>query len=285
MKIYRLPVDEHSRPNSQAIIYPAHNHDYGVEQDFFNFLEKRQDLLTSNPATADWHYLPVYWTRWHLNHDYAKSGIGELQRIVDKSLIDPKKTFTICQYDDGPIVNVSDSQVMLASRKGKVGIDIPLLSKSLRVPFVKPRKTITASFMGRLSTHPIRGSMYEKVASIQDIEIVNDSLSTKEYVLSMLKSYVALCPRGYGGSSFRFFEAMQLGIAPFLIGDIDVRPFKSSINWDQISFYTSNPENIQSILDNHSKKELKEMGQKAKKVWQHDLQYQEWCNLALKELK
>ena len=285
MRIFILPVAQESRPDSQAIVYPAYNHDYGVEQDFYNFLERSKNLVTFNIEEADWHYLPIYWTRWHLNHNYASHGVQALQKIVDKAIIDPRITFSVCQYDDGPIVKLHGAQVMLASRKGKVGIDIPLLAKPLKTPLIKPKKVFTASFMGRLSTHPIRSSMYEAVKNMQDIEVVNDSHSAKEYVKKMLQSHVALCPRGYGGSSFRFFEAMQLGIPPFLIGTEDIRPFKSEINWDQISFYTPMPENIPSIIGRYTKKEFKEMGQKARKVWQNDLQYQKWCRLALKELK
>src|SRR4051812_15424405 len=83
MKIYIIPVPALLQPNKQVHMYPVHNKDYGVEQDFHYWL-KKQDLLTTNPSEADWHYLPVYWTRWHINHHFAANGEGlaELQGVV-----------------------------------------------------------------------------------------------------------------------------------------------------------------------------------------------------------
>src|ERR1700690_3052147 len=102
MKIYLLPVTPKLQPESQKIEYPSGNIDYGVEQDFLNYLAG-SSLVTDSAGSADWHYLPVFWTRWHLNHNYAKEGVSELQAEISKILSKPNRTFTICQYDDGPV--------------------------------------------------------------------------------------------------------------------------------------------------------------------------------------
>jgi len=139
--------------------------------------------------------------------------------------------------------------------------------------------------MGRLSTHPIRIKVAKRLENMSEYSVVDGSFSTTRYIHSLLSSYVALCPRGYGGSSFRFYEAMQLGIVPFLIGDIDTRPFKSQITWDSCSLYTSNPDEIPSIIMKYTKSELIEMGIKAKSIYKEHLSYQRWCKLALNELE
>jgi len=285
MKIYILPVNQSTQPSRQNNIYPAHNDDYGVEQDFFEFLCRNPKLLTDRVEEADWHYLPIYWTRWLVNHDYGKLGNNELQQYVDKALISPRKTFTICQYDDGPVVNLHGTTVLLSSRKTKVGIDIPLLSSAHKIPLFKPRKKYLASFIGRVSTHKIRAKISNIISGNDKCLFIDGDIGTKKYVSLMLKSYVALCPRGYGGSSFRFYESMQLGLIPFLIGDIDTRPFKKYIEWDKFSFYTDHPKKIMEIINKYADKELQEMGKIAKEVWDKDLSYQKWCNFVLKELE
>jgi hypothetical protein len=284
MKIYTLPLSDRFRPGNQPFKYPEHNNDYGVEQDFFEYINNHPDLKSGNPKNADWHYLPIYWTRWHLNHDYAQSGNEELQREVNQVILDDKKTFTICQYDDGPIVDLGKSIIFISSRKGEKGIDIPLLSSPHKLPYFKPAKKYLASFIGRLSTHPIRGEMAEALADRTDVNIDDGEFGKKFFVKKMLESYIALAPRGYGGSSFRFFEAMQLGRVPFLIGDIDTRPFKKFINWRKLSLYADNVENIEYILDQQEFKMLELLGRKNSEFYRENLAYQRWCKYVIMEL-
>ena len=135
MKIYLLPIDERFRPKSQPFKYPRHNNDFGVEQDFLDYLLKnKENILVDDPIIADWHYLPVFWTRWHLNHDYAKTGLDELQEEVSNVVFDWSKTFTVCQYDDGPVIDLKNTLQFLASRKSDKGIDIPLLCQNHKMP-------------------------------------------------------------------------------------------------------------------------------------------------------
>jgi hypothetical protein len=90
MKIFILNASSLLQPEKQLFKYPAHNKDYGIEQDFFIWLKKQKNILTNEPTAADWHYLPVYWTRWHINHNFAVGGEGlqALQTEVDKLMID-----------------------------------------------------------------------------------------------------------------------------------------------------------------------------------------------------
>lgn len=90
---------------------------------------------------------------------------------------------------------------------------------------------------------------------------------------------------GYGGSSFRFFEAMQLGIVPFLIGDIDTRPFKKFINWGKVSFYSNSVSDFTNVLNSSTKSDLLSMGKRAEMVWKEQLTYQKWCQYVIKELE
>lgn len=285
MKIFILGINETVRPFKQGFAYPRHNKDFGVEQDFYKYLLSHKSLLVSKPEDADWHYLPVYWTRWHLNHDYGKYGSEELQRMVDAALIDDSRTFTICQYDDGPLVNLGRTVQFLASRKTELGVDIPLLCNQHRKPWFTPTKRYLASFVGRLDTHPIRWDMEAALRERSDVSILDGDLGTRAFVKRVLQSHLALAPRGYGGSSFRFYEAMQLGVVPLLLGDIDTRPFKRFLPWEDASIYVKDVAELSGILDGIAKNELIAMGKRAAVLFREQLTYQRWCPYVIKELQ
>jgi len=78
---------------------------------------------------------------------------------------------------------------------------------------------------------------------------------------------------------------MQLGIAPYLIGDIDTRPFKMFIDWDKISFYSQNVDTLVSKLESTSHEQLEIIGKNASLIWKNNLTYQRWCSYVLNELE
>jgi hypothetical protein len=285
IKIYILPVDKSLQPENQPFLYPKHNRDYGVEQDFVKYLHTHPELCCNEPEIADFHYLPVYWTRWHLNHNYGSVGLGELQAKIDSVLREPEKTFTICQYDDGPLADLRESILFLASRKSEQGKDIPLLSEPISTGFwFKPKKRFLACFLGRKGNHAVREAMFDILSQRSEIYLFDGRRDVRFYRKKMLQSYIALCPRGYGGSSFRFFEAMQLGLVPMHIGKPDTRPFKGSIDWDACSLYVSDAEELGNFFEKLDTEGLIEMGRAAKEVWK-TLQYGKWPHYVIQELE
>jgi hypothetical protein len=118
-----------------------------------------------------------------------------------------------------------------------------------------------------------------------DVFIYDGVKSSRYFVRKTLASWIALAPRGYGGSSFRFFEAMQLGVVPLFVGDVDTRPFKHFIAWDSCSFYVSRAAEVLRILEKVSYKELETMGQRAQDVYLNSLAFGRWCDLVVKELE
>ncbi|MES2807869.1 MAG: exostosin family protein [Bacteroidota bacterium] len=295
MKIYIIKVPSKLQPAKQAFAYPAHNKDYGIEQDFLIWLKQQNHLLTNNPQEANWHYLPVYYTRWHINHHFAKDseGLAELQDAIDGVMIDDRKTFTISQFDGGSLLNLGQTIEFTAAKTTNKGIDIPILCSPHRKPPVPLKKTYLATFNGAFNTHPIRQEMKEHFGNSDDI-IIGDGLPTrfyrrwfwgKSFNINTIKSYVALCPRGTSCNSFRFFEAMQMGTAPCLIGDVDVRPFKKFIPWDDMSYYAATVDELDSILKKLNKADAMIKGKNAFQYWKNELYYQKWCKYVIKELE
>jgi hypothetical protein len=295
MKIYILKTPSLLQPKSQNIKYPAHNKDYGVEQDFEIWLNKQKHILTNNPSEADWHYLPVYWTRWHINHSFGTDAmaLAQIQTEVDRVIIDDVKTFTITQFDGGTLLNLGNTIEFTAARTINNGIDIPILCSPHRKPPVPFKKKYVATFNGMFGTHPIRDEMQKKYEGNTDI-LVGSGLPTrfykrwfwgKSFNINTMQSYVALSPRGTSCNSFRFFEAMQFGTAPCLIGDVDVRPFKKFIPWDEMSYYAASVDELDHLLKNLDKDLAVEKGKKAYQYWKNELFYQKWCKYVLKELE
>ncbi|WP_276354287.1 exostosin domain-containing protein [Cohnella caldifontis] len=285
MKIYVLPVDPAFQPDKQPFLYPAHNEDYGVEQDFLRFLNRHPEFVASDPYQADWHYLPVFWTRYHLNHDFGKWGLDELRQELNRVLLNDAKTFTIVQYDWGTLVDVGRTLSFFSSRITDYGLDIPLLCSPHALPAVLPPKRYLASFSGHLNNHPVRHEMANALAGNGEVSIVDGNYGPDFFIDQLLSSYVALCPRGHGGSSFRFCEAMQAGVVPFLIGDLDTRPFKSFLPWEEASFYARNGWEAAEILRSTRLRDLEKMGKKAYRIWKEELDYHKWCRYVIRELE
>jgi hypothetical protein len=270
LKIYILPVHNDFRPQ-HGFIAPAHNSDFGVENDFECWLREHPEYITHNPDEADWMYLSIYWNRYYCQ--YWGNHTDELQDEILKLVSRNRPTFTIVEYDPQvmqPNIDLCNMTIFTASRQGEKGIDIPLLcSPHQEIPLPDDRRCL-ASFMGKFETSDYRSKMQEKLKHRPDI-ILFPSMGTRAYVELMANSEIALAPRGHGGQSFRFYEAMQFETVPFLIGDLDTRPFKKWIDWDACSLYTDNMNEIEAILD--SGRDWRAMGREARRLWQDELHY------------
>lgn len=170
-------------------------------------------------------YLPIFWTAYWCNNGYGAKEKSRfiLQRFVD-SLPNDKKYFTICQYDDGPMVDFKDLDIVVFGMSGgRIDYPIPLLCQPHGYKF-DCRRDIFASFVGG-DTHPIRKELVKQFAGHNDCHVSFKKLPLKEYCNLMARSVFALCPRGYGKSSFRIAEAIQYGAIPVYVSDEFVLPY------------------------------------------------------------
>lgn len=236
------PVERALQPSDSPFVYPNNSQDWGVEQDFLEFLLHRYPRRTSDLSKADWVYLPVFWTRYHLWHGFGATGLLDLKAAVQPYRRYLKKSFTICQYDDGPLIDLGAARVFLSSRKGRFGYDAPLLSETDIEPVSNEgERRFFASFVGRFSTYDKRRLWLQDLHSdFGEVFIHDGHMDSAEYLGVLHRSDISLAPRGYGGSSFRFFEAIRAGSVPWLIGERDTRPFKDSLPWGRASFFSRN---------------------------------------------
>jgi hypothetical protein len=140
-------------------------------------------------------------------------------------------------------------------------------------------------FVGRLDTHPVRQELAAALAGRSDVRIVDRQKGTRAFVRATAAAWIGLAPRGYGGSSFRFYEAAQLGTAPMLVGDLDTRPFPATIDWDSASLYAPTAADAVAFIDAADEKQLAAMGQRAAALWREDLTWGRWCHHLWSELQ
>jgi Exostosin family len=90
---------------------------------------------------------------------------------------------------------------------------------------------------------------------------------TKEYIEAILDSRFVLCPRGYGPSTYRLFETMEMGRVPVILSDEWVPP--TGPQWNEFSVRV--PEHlvgeVSSILREFSDRH-EAMGQQARLAWE-----------------
>ena len=168
-------------------------------------------------SKSDRMYLDIFWTSYHVNHNYGNDAfmMDAIQRYVD-GLDRSKKYFTICQYDDSVLVDFKDLDILRFEMSKKIGVEIPLLCQPHPYKFDTPKKWLVSFVGGR--THPIRNEL-ERLKANQDYYVSYDLHDIETYCKIIHESVFTLCPRGYGENSFRTCEALQYGSIPIYISD------------------------------------------------------------------
>ncbi len=115
----------------------------------------------------------------------------------------------------------------------------------------------------------IRSSYSGHSATIQ----LDPEVARKEYRDNMLQSDLALCVKGDGNFSYRFYEALSLGRIPLLIDTDCVLPFADKIDYDSFIFrvpfqdIANLPERVGEWWDGLSEERFMEMQKKAREAY------------------
>lgn len=191
-------------------------------------------------------YLPVMWTSYYVNNKYGKDerAIKRLQHFLN-GLDTSKKYFTVLQYDDGILNDISQLDIkVFGSGGGRIDFPIPLICH----PHGKQENTrdIFCNFVGSL-THQIRRDIIRKKWST-DYCISTAHHDIKSFCNILSRSTFTMCPRGYGASSFRICEALEQGSVPVYISDRLIKPFNHDMTDYAVLIDEKNIENIDDIL-------------------------------------
>jgi len=215
--------------------YPPHQRGMLIEEAAAKYFFRCPDI-------RGWTYIPVQWTSWFSNNDFGKK--TEMLRHFLKAMSVNKKTgpyFTVVQNDDGTCCEkiLSDAGCVVFGAGGVGTYPIPLLCDP-HPEFKAAVKTRLASFCGSINTHPIRKTMRD-VFQESFPNCFIDRGTTEKFRECINESYFSLCPRGYGKTSFRLYETIQIGgTIPVYLFTEPWLPFSSDIIWSDFCVLCDN---------------------------------------------
>jgi len=195
-------------------------------------------------------YIPVFWTTLQLEADFEakKSTLQDTLDVWVSQYPPSQAFFTVVQHDDGVLLRLPTKTLIFAAG-GTGHIPLPLiyedtaltLETTPQVPFAE--KGYLASFMGSL-THKVRETLLEfgRTHSKPWLFSANKNWTpevpatkAEHYVSIVKESRFTFAPRGYGRTSFRFFEAFKLGSVPVYIwDDLEWLPYKDRIDYSKL---------------------------------------------------
>ena len=191
-------------------------------------------------------YLPVLFTAFHVNHNYGNDifKVNELQQFID-SLDRNIKYFTICQYDDGVLIDFKDLDVLQFNMSNNLGYPLPLIGQAHPYYFNSAKRYL-ANFVGNI-THELRRTAMGFEGN-PDYYISFRHHDIEDYCWKISQSYFTLCYRGYGANSFRICEALQYGSVPVYISDEFIEAHEIPFETYGIKIKATDIDNIDTIL-------------------------------------
>ncbi len=194
-------------------------------------------------------YLPITWTGFYKTADYGKNlqVLGLLQKYLD-SLDRSKKYFSITQWDDGILNKVDHLDLKVFSMSGNpMDYVLPLTCRPHILGTPVQQRNIFASFVGRI-THPMRIKMINYLPTGSRYHVSTNNHSLRDYCDILAKSVFSLCPRGYGPTSFKLAESIQMGSIPVVISDNLLEPHGVNINTYGVKIEAKDVRRIDEIL-------------------------------------
>lgn len=226
--------------------YPPFKNGFYMEEYFLNY-------ITNNNIQTKRKYIPALWTNFQIEHWFT-SKRNEMQLALDDWVRrNPSEHgyFTIAQYDDGPLLKLPDNTLKFGACSGDVPLPLIYQDVNNTLESISKKtfheKPILCSFVGNITSNNVspnvRQVMFSHLTAKSNFKMINSGGWTPNvnqnlqqlFIETTINSKFALAPRGYGRSSFRFFECFQLGTIPIYIwNDINWLPFQDIIDYEKL---------------------------------------------------
>lgn len=231
------------------------------------FEEWLYDHWKPEAAKTDREPLPAFFTSYWVNTGYnvMRTPRKELQEYID-GLDRSKKYFTVCQYDDGVIIDFKDLDVMQFNMSKNVGVPMPLLCRPHPFEF-KGGKKWFANFIGS-ETHKLRKTAKD-LNKFKDYYISFTHHDLEYYCQLIHQSIFTLCYRGYGINSFRIAEAIQYGSIPVYISDEFIDPYGLDFSEFGVKIEAKDAHRIDEILQAIDVEEIVKMQDNLKEIYNY----------------
>jgi hypothetical protein len=198
----------------------------------------------------------------------------------------------VCTHDDAPSEELPPNTVVFGAggNSNRINVPIPLICGP-HVGLGDHLRTIPLSFVGSL-THMVRRDLalalngkpgvYLNITEWSD-QISNDRIDLFKRVTE--RSIFSLCPRGYGATSYRLYEAMQIGAIPIYVSDKHLLPWSDILDWNDFCVLLTPDQipNIHQIVHEFQGSRVRRMQDALLNVWEDNFTIKSTC-LKIKNL-
>tara|TARA_E500000331_G_scaffold138338_2_gene135045 strand:- start:219 stop:1091 length:873 start_codon:yes stop_codon:yes gene_type:complete len=288
-------IPEKYRPLIPNHKYPPFLNGRHFEEYFYDFWQSLPD-----DQKEKLHYIDIYWLNLH---KLGRFNRNEIQKLVDEECKIAKDNgkipFTLCQWDDNIEIKKPENMRVYSIGTSK-DVPMPLLvedktDRLLKVPRVSFKdKKYLASFVGT-HTHNVRRVLHSTYKDDQDFcfkirngwtNVVPEELANL-FITTTQESKFGLAPRGYGASSFRYFELIQMGVIPVYIHNGDnALPFQDEIDYSKfsVSVHIEDIGKLKDILESIDETKYTQMVSELQRVEQ-SFTLLESCRYVLRNLR
>lgn len=244
MPLQILELGKQFRPQT-SVVYPPFKNGRYMEEYFYDYALKHKDTIDSDRV-----YIPAFWTNIQIHPGFQtmRDGLNILLKRAYSLMPENTKYFTVVQADLGVELVLPKDTLVFGACYGDV--PLPLIyedttNKLASMPRQsnQPKKYL-ASFVGTYTTHPLRNKLFVQFGRKPGMKFVakgdwTNSISQNLadiFIQTTQQSKFCLAPRGYGRSSFRFFEAMLLNCIPvYFWDDTEWLPYKDVLDYSKFS--------------------------------------------------
>lgn len=278
MPLSILDLGKQFRP-ATSVVYPPFKNGRYMEEFFYDYVMEHKDEIESDRV-----YIPAFWTNIQIHPNFAssKDNFNILLKRAYSLLSPDTKYFTIVQSDLGVELVLPPNTLVFGACYGDV--PLPLIyedntHKLLNAPRFQIKKNL-ASFVGTYTTHPLRTELFRLfgrkntmkfVARADWTNSIPQNLSD-QFIQTTTQSKFCLAPRGFGRSSFRFFEAMLLDCVPvYFWDDVEWLPYKNILDYSKfaVSIHKNDLHRTYDILRSISPIDYQNMLEEIKRVRHH----------------
>lgn len=275
MPLQILELGKQFRP-ATSVVYPPFKNGHYMEEYFYDYATTHKDTLNSDRV-----YIPAFWTNIQIHPGFQTmcDGLNILLKRAYSLMPEGTKYFTVVQADLGVELALPKDTLVFGACYGD--IPLPLIyedttNKLLNTSRQNQKKHL-ASFVGTYTTHGLRVNMFNSLNKNEGIHFegrniwankVSENLADK-FIQTTLQSKFCLAPRGYGRSSFRFFEAMLLDCVPvYFWDDVEWLPYKDILDYSKfsVSIQEADMGRTYDILKSISDEKYQSMLEELKKV-------------------
>ena len=276
MPLKILDLGRQFRPKT-SITYPPFKNGRYMEEYFYDYSTNPEN---NHKIDTERIYIPAFWTNIqnHPNFSDMKENLNILLKRAYSLFPESTPYFTVVQADLGVELVLPKNTLVFGACYGDIPLPLiyeDITNRLLNTPRPIQRK-LRGSFVGTY-THTLRQKMFLSIGRNPNFKFETNDIWTNSvphaaadtFIKTTLTSKYCLAPRGFGRSSFRFFEAMLLDTVPvYFWDDAEWLPYKDILDYSKfsVSIHKTNIDKTAQILKSISHERYLSMLEELKRV-------------------